>query len=129
MTPRIVWFALILVCAGIAVAAGPAVPAEPAAAVTVSGKAVLTMCRDWIVHRTCKPYDKIELPPRVAVGDKVQLSAFGSNPKDYVFHIVEIRRKGNGCVLLSPASEGQEDGERIEIARCVPVAEPAAEPR
>jgi hypothetical protein len=103
-------------------------PAAPAEAVAVSGKAVLTICRNWIVFRTCKPYDKIELPWRIAVGDRLELT-FGSHPKDYLFHVVEIRPKGEGCMLLSDMSKGHEDRERIEIPRCEPVTEQAAEPR
>lgn len=110
-------------------AQGTAAFAEPVAAVTIADKGVLTICRDWIAFRTCKPYDKIDLPPLVAVGDRVPISSFGSNPKDYIFHVVEIRRKGAGCVLLSELSNGREDGERIEVPRCEPAAKKAAEPR
>jgi hypothetical protein len=127
--PLIVRLPLVSVCAAIAVAPITVALAAPVAAVTISGKGVLTICRDWIVFRSCKPYDKIDLPPRVAVGDRITLSAFGSNPKDYVFHVVEIRRKGEGCVLLSDLSNGREDGERIEVPRCEPVAAPADQPR
>jgi hypothetical protein len=123
-----VQLALAAFCAGIAVVTGPAALAEPLAAVTVSGKGVLTICRNWMLFRTCKPYDKIDLPAQVAVGDKLDLT-FGSNPKDYIFQIVEIRQKGEGCLLLSKISKGQEDRERIEIPRCEPVAKQAAEPR
>jgi hypothetical protein len=119
---------LAAVCAGIALAPIPTAFAEPLAAVTVSSKAVLTICRNWILFRSCKHYDKVELPPRIAVGDKLDLT-FGGNPKDYLFHVVEIRRKGKGCMLLSNISKGQEDRERIEIARCEPVANQATESR
>ena len=109
--------------------AEPAALAEPLAAVTVSGKGVLTICRNWIIFRTCKPYDKIDLPPRIAVGDRLDLT-FGSNPKDYLFHVVEIRQKGEGCLLLSNISNGHEDRERIEVPRCEPVDGPGrGEPR
>jgi hypothetical protein len=117
-----------LLCAALAMAPSTAAFAEPAA-VTISAQGVLTICRNWILFRSCKPYDKIDLPPQVAVGDRITLSSFGSNPKDYVFHIVEIRQKGEGCLLLSDASHGREDRERIEVPRCEPVAKQAAEPR
>lgn len=129
MPHRIVQGPLAAVCAGVALLLSPAALTEPLAAVAVSGNATLTICRSWIVFRTCKPYDNIELPPRIAVGDKLQLSSFGSNPKDYVFHVVEIRRKGEGCLLLSDVSEGHENRERIEVPRCEPVAKQTAEPR
>jgi len=113
---------LAAVCAGIALTLSPLTRAEPLAAVTVAGKGVLTICRNWALFRTCKPYDKIALPPRIAVGDNLVLT-FGSNPKDYLFHVVEIRPKGEGCVLLTEESKGHEDRERIEVARCEPAAE------
>jgi hypothetical protein len=125
---RTVRLPLASVCAAVAVLLSPAALAEPLAAVTVSGKGVLTICRNWIVFRTCKPYDKVELPPRIAVGDQLDLT-FGSNPKDYLFQVVEIRQKGEGCLLLSKMSKGHEDRERIEVPRCEPVAKQSVEPR
>ncbi len=119
---------LAAVCAGVAFSANPAAPADPLAAVTVSGNGTLTICRSWILFRTCKNYDKLDLPARIAVGDKLDLT-FGSNPKDYLFHVVEIRPKGEGCLLLSNISKGHEDRERIEIPRCEPVAKQTDEPR
>ena len=116
-------------CAALALVPGTAALAEPIAAVRVSGKGVLTICRNWIVFRSCKPYDKIDVPEQIAVGDRVTLTSFGSNPKDTVFHVVEIRRKGEGCVLLNEASKGREDDERLEVPRCEPVATQATEPR
>lgn len=106
---------------GIALLATPAARAEAIEAVTISGKGVLTVCRNWMLFRTCKPYAKIELPQQVAVGDEIKLT-FGSNPKDYTFQVVEIRQKGAACLLLSHISQGAEDRERIEVARCDPVA-------
>jgi hypothetical protein len=119
---------LAALCAGIALMPSPAALAQPLTAVTVSGKGVLTICRNWIVFRTCKPYDKVELPTQVAVGDKLDLT-FGSNPKDYLFQVVEIRKKGDGCLLLSNISKGHEDRERIEVPRCEQATKEAAEPR
>ena len=128
MPYRTVRLPLASVCVGVAMLLSPAALAEPLAAVAVSGKGVLTICRNWIVFHTCKPYDKIELPRRIAVGDRLDLT-FGSNPKDYLFQVVEIRQKGEGCLLLSNISKGHEDRERIEIPRCEPLAKQAAEPR
>jgi hypothetical protein len=91
--------------------------ADTVGAVTTPGHGELTVCRNWVVYRACKPYDKVKLPRRVAVGDKLTLS-FGSNPKDYVFHVLEIRPKGAGCLLLSAASAGMEDRERLAIIQC-----------
>ena len=108
-------------CAAIAVL-GVAAALCPAAADTVGavithGRGELTVCRNWIVYRSCKPYDKVKVPRHVSVGDKLTLS-FGSNPKDYIFHVVEIRPKGTGCLLLSDASHGMEDRERLAVTQC-----------
>jgi hypothetical protein len=123
---RIIQLALAAVCVGIVLAPGPLALAAPPAAVTVTGKGVLTICRNWILFRSCKPYDRIDLPSRIAVGDKLVVT-FGSNPKDYVFHVVEIRQKGEGCLLLTEESKGHEDRERIEVPRCEPAAKEGAE--
>ncbi len=116
---------LAAVCAGIALSPTPAALADPLAVVTVSSKAVLTICRNWILFRSCKHYDKLDLPPRIAVGDRLDLTFGSSSPKNYLFHVVEIRPKGEGCVLLSHVSKGHEDRERIEIPRCEPIAKQA----
>ena len=95
------------------------------AAVTTPGKGVLTICRDWFVYHSCSTYHHIAVPGRIAVGDRVELT-YGSNPKDYVFHVVHIRPHGNGCMLLSDQSGPNGAGEKIEIARCHAAAKPAA---
>jgi hypothetical protein len=128
VSPRIFGPPLAALCLALMLPPGPVAGAEPLTAVAVSGNAVLTICRNWILFRTCKSYDKIGLPARVAVGDKLDLT-FGSNPKDYLFHIVEIRPKGEGCLLLSNISNGHEDRERIDVPRCEPLPEWVAEPR
>jgi hypothetical protein len=88
-------------------------------AIATTGKGTLTLCRSWIVYRSCKSYDKVALPTRIAVGDRVTLT-FGSNPNSYAFTVVEIRPKGDGCLLLSEQSGGSEDGERLELSPCRP---------
>lgn len=94
-------------------------------AITTPSKGVLTVCRSWIVYRACKSYDKLALPPRIAVGDNIKLT-YSSNMKTYIFTVVEIRPKGEGCLLLSDQSGGEEDRERLDIARCLPASEAAA---
>jgi hypothetical protein len=126
VAPGIVWTALRVAFVLLGILPGEGALAEPVAAVTVSGNAVLTICRNWILFHTCKSYDKIDLPERVSVGDRLTLTSFGSNPKDYVFYVVEIRPKGDGCLLLSGVSKGREDRERIEVPHCEPAPKPAA---
>ena len=121
---RYAWAAAAL----LAIVAGPiaAAATETVAAVTTPHHGVLTMCRSWLVHRSCRPYYKVLIPEHVAVGDRIRLT-FGSNPKDYIFHVVQIRRNGGGCTILSHAGHGAEDEERLDVSPCHPVGKAAAE--
>ena len=112
----------VLPAAGAALAAGVAVDA-----VTTPGSATLTKCRDWLVYSSCSTYHRIALPERVAVGDKFKLK-YGSNPKVFMFDVSGIRRDGERCIILSTGG-GAEAGERLEVAPCLPAAEPAGEAR
>ena len=85
------------------------------------------MCRSLVVYNSCDAH-KVVLPSRIAVGDKIKLT-YGSNPKNYNFHVVQIRQQDSGCTILSDASSGREDGEKIEIAPCQAAAKPASESR
>jgi hypothetical protein len=93
-------------------------------AIATSAKGTLTLCRSWVVYRSCKSYDKVALPARIAPGDRITL-IFGSNNKSYVFTVAEIRPKGDGCLLLSDHSGGSEDGEKLELSSCQPDPEPS----
>lgn len=94
-------------------------------AVTTPRLGALTVCRSWVVYNSCTTYGKVSLPERIAVGDKVKLT-YGTNPKDYIFHVVDIRRQDGRCTILSDASRGKEDGEKLELAQCEASAKPAA---
>src|SRR5438552_17526274 len=94
--------------AGVALAAavaGSAVAREPdvVAAVEPGGPGVLTKCRNWLIASTCKTYQHISLPPRIAVGDTITVS-FGSSPKEFVFPVARIALKGDHCAIFSKAS-------------------------
>jgi hypothetical protein len=101
---------------------------DSVAAVSTSGSGKLTVCRNWLVYNTCTTYNKVALPERVAVGDKLSLS-FGSNPKDYTFSVLLIRQQGATCMLLSDANEDTVGGEKIEVDQCQVAANPAVNPR
>ena len=94
-----------------------AAAADDSPAVTTPGTGALTICRDWVVYESCSTYHKIDLPGRIAVGDRIELT-YGSNPKDYVFHVSGIRRDANSCTILSENSGPGDKGERIEVAPC-----------
>jgi hypothetical protein len=113
-----------------AVVTGLAPPAlaDTIEAVTTPRLGALTVCRSWVVYNSCTTYGKVPLPERIAVGDKVKLT-YGTNPKDYIFHVVDIRRQDGRCTILSDASGGKENGEKLELTQCEASAKPAADSR
>ena len=102
----------------------PAAATAALDAVTTPGSGTLTMCRDWLVYKSCATYHRIVVPQQVAIGDQLELD-YGSNQKHYIFHVVRIRRDGASCTILSNASGDGEDGEKIEVRECQPTAKPA----
>ncbi len=102
----------------------PAAASATLDAVTTPGSGTLTMCRDWLVYKSCATYHRIPVPPHVAIGDKLELD-YGSNQKHYIFHVVRIRHDGANCTILSDASGDGEDGEKIEVPECRATAKPA----
>lgn len=107
---RSIQFAVIAL-AGVIFAAGQAA-ANDVTAITTGGTGDLTMCP----YMGCNLYHHIALPPRIALGDHVNLH-FGSNPKNYRFPVARIIRHGAGCTVFSQ-TEQTEDVEKIEIASC-----------
>jgi len=106
-----------LVAVALLVSVAQAVAADGISAVSTTGSGTLTMCRSWLLFHTCRDYNNVELPRRVAVGDSLPLS-FGSNPKDYTFPVARIAPAGGGCVLISEATGDPNKANRIEIASC-----------
>ena len=95
-------------------AAGPAA-ADEVAAIATGGQGDLTMC-PYMGYMGCNLYHHIELPPQIAVGDKVSVR-FGSNPKSYDFPIARIVRDGGKCTVFSQL-KNTENVEKIVIAAC-----------
>ena len=83
----------------------------------------MTMCRSWLLFNTCRDYNKVTVPDRIALGDHLALG-FGSNPKGYEFPVVRILRHGESCTLLDEPAGAPDDGNRIEIASCGDAAKP-----
>lgn len=114
--------ALRIEIAGLLIAAAGVVPAvarQPAIveAVTPGGPGVLTKCRDWLVATSCHHYHHISLPPRVAVGDTVDL-IFGSSPKEYAFPVAQIVMAGHRCTIYSEAHGNREQIDKITVPLC-----------
>ena len=101
----------------------PAAATATLDAVTTPGSGTLTMCRNWLVYRSCSTYHRIAVPQHVAVGDQLELD-YGSNQKHHTFHVVRIRRDGASCTILSESSGDGEDGEKIEVSECRAPAKP-----
>ena len=114
-------------CLGVTVvsAALLAVPLQPLAAeevkaIETGGTGELTMCP--VGGFSCNLYHHIDLPPRIAIGDKVPVS-FGSNPKQYSFPVAKIIvRDGDGCAVFSQLAT-TENVEKIDIPSCHAVRE------
>jgi hypothetical protein len=91
-------------------------------AVTPGGSGILTKCRDWLVATTCNTYQHVNLPPRIAVGDKIPLR-FGSNPKNYAFPVARIDLERNHCAIFSEAEGNLHQMDRINVGLCHPAHE------
>ena len=98
-------------------AAGIDAVATDAAATGGSGS--FTTCRSWIVVSSCSTYHKVSLPEHIAVGDRIKLT-YGSNMKEYIFHVVGIRPHGESCTVMSPETGPEGDGEKLEVESCHP---------
>jgi len=101
----------------------PAQTAVAVGAVVTPGLGTLTMCRNWLVSQSCASYHHIALPELVAIGDRFKIR-YGSNPKIYEFHVLQIVHHDERCTILSDAPGSSEAGEHFDIAPCRPA--PAA---
>jgi hypothetical protein len=103
--------------------AGSAAGREPDSvqAVEPGGPGILTKCRDWLVATSCKSYQHIDLPPRIAVGDKISVT-FGSHPKEFQFFVARIALKARHCAIFSEAQGDRHQIDKINIAPCYPAS-------
>jgi len=92
---------------------------EPDSVVAVEpgGPGVLTKCRNWLVASSCKKYQHINLPPRIAVGDTITVT-FGSSPKEFAFPVARIAHKGSHCAIFSDADGDRHHIDKINVAPC-----------
>ena len=90
-------------------------------AVEPGGPGVLTKCRNWLVTTSCKTYQHIDLPPRIAVGDTISVS-FGSHPKDFQFFVARIALKRNHCAIFSETHGDRHEMDKINVAPCYPAS-------
>jgi hypothetical protein len=111
-----IWIAGLLIAAAHFTTAAARPPAS-VGAVEPSGLGVLTKCRNWLVATSCKHYHHISLPPRVAVGDTIDVT-FGSSPKEYAFPVARIAVKGHQCTIYSEAYGNPNLMDKIAVASC-----------
>ena len=105
--------------AGLVVAVSCGAAANAIDAVHPGGPGVLTKCRGWVVARSCRTYQHISLPSRIAVSDKIPIS-FGTHPKEFEFFVARIALKGERCTLFSDATGERHRRDKISITPCYP---------
>lgn len=110
-----IWIAGLLLAAQLGPAA--AQESESVEAVEPGGPGVLTKCRNWLVATSCNTYHHIALPPRIVVGDVIDIT-FGSSPKEYAFPVARIALKGRHCEIFSERDANQRPIDRIKVAPC-----------
>ena len=71
-------------------------------AIVTGGPGVLTKCRYWLVATSCYHYHHVRLPPRIAVGDTINLT-YGSSTKEYAFPVARIGIEDGHCTIYSEA--------------------------
>jgi hypothetical protein len=101
---------------------GSAIAADAVNTIDTSGQGRLIMCRDWLVYTSCWHYSHIVLPPRIKIGDSLDLN-FGSNNKDMTFPVARILRDGDRCDLYNTADGAVRKVNRVRVEPCKPVAE------
>ena len=111
-----IWIAGVLIVAG---GFDPAAAGQPDSvnAIIPGAPGVLTKCRGWVVTSSCRTYHHIDLPSRIAVGDKITVS-FGSHPKEFKFFIARIDLKSQHCTLFSKAEGDRHRMDKINVAPC-----------
>jgi hypothetical protein len=98
----------------------PAAAQEALSSIDTPGRAKLQICRSWLVMRTCNEYSRVDVPSRIAVGDRLFLE-FGSNPKSMTFAVSAIRLEDGTCTLFTepPAPDTDEsEVDKLTIAPC-----------
>ena len=120
LMPFRIWIAALALAAGSFGAVSA--EADNIAAVEPRGPGVLTKCRNWLMASSCKSYQHITLPPRIAVGDTITVS-FGSSTKEFVFPVARIALKGDHCAIFSKADGDRHHMDKINVAPCGRAAE------
>jgi hypothetical protein len=90
-------------------------------AVDTPSKGKFQICRSWVMFVTCNEYSRVDIPPKVKVGDRLYLN-FGSNPKSMAFPVAAIRLIDGVCTLYTePPSPGTDESQidKLTVQSCV----------
>jgi hypothetical protein len=93
---------------------------ETPTSIETPGKAKFQICRDWMMFVTCNDYSRVEVPPKISVGDRLFL-AFGSNYKTMAFPVAAIRLSDGVCTLYTePPTPGTNETavDKLTIEAC-----------
>ncbi len=103
--------------------AGIGLAQETIKTIETPGKAKFQICRDWMMFVTCNEYSRVEIPPKISVGDRLFL-AFGSNYKTMAFPVAAIRVADEGvCTLYTePPTPGTNETaiDKLTVEDCKP---------
>ena len=95
---------------------------ETVKTIETPGKAKFQICRDWMMFVTCNEYSRVEIPPKISVGDRLFLS-FGSNYKTMAFPVAAIRADEDTCTLYTqPPTPGTNETaiDKLTVDACKP---------
>jgi hypothetical protein len=119
------------VCGGAAllialwVASACAGAGDAATSVKTGGSGELTLCRSWLLFRTCQSYNHVALPDRLSVGDTIAL-VFGSNTKEMTFPVAQIARDAGHCTVFGDTDlhAASDQVDKIDFSPCSEVPGP-----
>ncbi|HWK46647.1 MAG TPA: hypothetical protein VNT30_18140 [Stellaceae bacterium] len=90
-------------------------------AIVPDADASLTLCRDWLLFRTCKSYGHVTLPPVVTTGERVLLT-YGSDTKSYRFPVLRIVRTGAQCLIYGETGDTVDQLDHLVVPACHPAS-------
>lgn len=112
--------ALLGALAGLLPGIPPGLAQQTPQAVDTPSKAKFQICRSWVMFVTCNEYSRVDIPPRIKVGDRLHLN-FGSNPKSMAFPVAAIRLADGVCTIYTePPSPGTDDSsvDKLTVQPC-----------
>jgi hypothetical protein len=97
-----------------------AADADGVTAIETPGLGTATVCVDWPFH-SCRVFDQVPLPKRMAVGDTVLLQ-FDDGPARMQFPVVRIIKNGIRCTVLTQPDGDSDKVSNITVRSCLDVS-------